>query len=386
MDINSGREELQTTPEVDDAPLAAPHPGTTMPHAAGDAGAAVEGEGNAAVAAELPADDVARAEQLKKGYEQVVGEVRKVIIGQSEVLEQVLLTLFVGGNSIITGVPGLAKTLMIQTLAQVLHLDFARIQFTPDLMPSDITGTEVIQANPETGRRNLEFVRGPVFTNILLADEINRTPPKTQSALLEAMQEHNVTVQGETYQLEEPFLVLATQNPIELEGTYPLPEAQLDRFMFNIIIEHPPVDEEREVVRETTRNKEVDFQRTIAGPDIVGFQRLVRRVPVSEAVMNYAVDLVRSSRPENPEAPDFVKQWIEYGASVRAAQYLILGGKARALVQGRYFVRFEDIRALARPVMRHRILTNFHAESERITTDQVIQQLLDAVPVPQSRM
>jgi MoxR-like ATPase len=386
MDIDSGREELQTTPEVDDAPLAAPHPGTTMPHAAGDAGAAVEGEGDAAVAAELPADDVAHAEQLKAGYEQVVGEVRKVIIGQSEVLEQVLLTLFVGGNSIITGVPGLAKTLMIQTLAQVLHLDFARIQFTPDLMPSDITGTEVIQANPETGRRNLEFVRGPVFTNILLADEINRTPPKTQSALLEAMQEHNVTVQGETYQLEEPFLVLATQNPIELEGTYPLPEAQLDRFMFNIIIEHPPVDEEREVVRETTRNKEVDFQRTIAGPDIVGFQRLVRRVPVSEAVMNYAVDLVRSSRPENPEAPDFVKQWIEYGASVRAAQYLILGGKARALVQGRYFVRFEDIRALARPVMRHRILTNFHAESERITTDQVIQQLLDAVPVPQSRM
>jgi MoxR-like ATPase len=386
MDINSGREELQTTPEVDDAPLAAPHPGTTMPHAAGNAGAAVEGEGDAAVSAELPADDVARAEQLKAGYEQVVGEVRKVIIGQSEVLEQVLLTLFVGGNSIITGVPGLAKTLMIQTLAQVLHLDFARIQFTPDLMPSDITGTEVIQANPETGRRNLEFVRGPVFTNILLADEINRTPPKTQSALLEAMQEHNVTVQGETYQLEEPFLVLATQNPIELEGTYPLPEAQLDRFMFNIIIEHPPVDEEREVVRETTRNKEVDFQRTITGPDIVGFQRLVRRVPVSEAVMNYAVDLVRSSRPENPEAPDFVKQWIEYGASVRAAQYLILGGKARALVQGRYFVRFEDIRALARPVMRHRILTNFHAESERITTDQVIHQLLDAVPVPQSRM
>ncbi|HEX9699870.1 MAG TPA: AAA family ATPase [Acidobacteriota bacterium] len=386
MDIDSGREELETTPEVDDAPLAPSHPATNMPRVVGEGGAAVEGEGDAAVSAELPADDVARAEQLKAGYEQVVGEVRKVIIGQSEVLEQVLLTLFVGGNSIITGVPGLAKTLMIQTLAQVLHLDFARIQFTPDLMPSDITGTEVIQANPETGRRNLEFVRGPVFTNILLADEINRTPPKTQSALLEAMQEHNVTVQGETYQLEEPFLVLATQNPIELEGTYPLPEAQLDRFMFNIIIEHPPVDEEREVVRETTRNKEVDFQRTIAGPDIVGFQRLVRRVPVSEAVMNYAVDLVRSSRPENPEAPDFVKQWIEYGASVRAAQYLILGGKARALVQGRYFVRFEDIRALARPVMRHRILTNFHAESERITTDQVIHQLLDAVPVPQSRM
>jgi len=336
--------------------------------------------------AELPADDIALAKQLKAGYEQVIKEIHKVIIGQHDVVEQVLLTLFVGGNSIITGVPGLAKTLLVQTLADVLELEYARIQFTPDLMPSDITGTEVIQQNPETGRRNLEFVRGPVFTNILLADEINRTPPKTQSALLEAMQEHQVSVQGETYRLEEPFLVLATQNPIELEGTYPLPEAQLDRFMYNIIIEHPPVDEEREVVRETTKVKDVTFERTITGPDIVAFQKLVRRVPVSEAVMNYTVDLVRNTRPDTPEAPSFVKEWIEYGASVRAAQYLILGAKARALIEGRYFVRFQDIRSLAPPVLRHRILTNFHAESERITTDQVIEQLLDAVAVPASQM
>ena len=357
--------------EVAPATTAAPAPPQVEPTAEG---------------AELPADDIALAERLSDGYEQVVKEVRKVIIGQHEVVDQVLLTLFVGGNSIITGVPGLAKTLLVQTLAGVLELDYSRIQFTPDLMPSDITGTEVIQQNAETGRRNLEFVPGPVFTNILLADEINRTPPKTQSALLEAMQENNVTVQGETYKLQEPFLVLATQNPIELEGTYPLPEAQLDRFMFNIIITHPPVDEELEVVRETTKDKNVQFQRTIAGPDIVAFQRLVRRVPVSEAVMNYTVDLVRKTRPDNPEAPDFIKQWIEYGASVRAAQYLILGSKARALLQGRYFVRFQDIRALAPPVLRHRILTNFHAESERVTTDDVIEQLLEAVQVPSSQM
>ena len=332
------------------------------------------------------ADDIALAEKLKSGYERVTTEIRKVIIGQHDVIEQVLLTLFVGGNSMITGVPGLAKTLIVQTLAEVLDLKFARIQFTPDLMPSDITGTEVIQANPETGKRNLEFVPGPVFTNVLLADEINRTPPKTQSALLEAMQEHRVTVQGETYTLEEPFLVLATQNPIELEGTYPLPEAQLDRFMFNIIIVHPPLDEEMEVVRETTKNQEFNFERTITGPDIVGFQKLVRRVPVAEPVMAYALDLVRKTRPETPDAPDFIKKWIEYGASVRAAQYLILGGKARALLSGRYYVDFDDIRSLAPPVLRHRILTNFHAASERVTTDNIVEQLLDAVGVPQSQM
>ena len=334
----------------------------------------------------LPEDDIALAKHLKEGYEQVTTEVHKIIVGQNEVVEQVLLTLFVGGNSIITGVPGLAKTLLVQTLADVLDLEYARIQFTPDLMPADITGTEVIQQNPETGERNLQFVKGPVFTNILLADEINRTPPKTQSALLEAMQEHQVSAHGETYQLEEPFLVLATQNPIELEGTYPLPEAQLDRFMFNIIIEHPPVEEELQVVRETTKTKNVAFERTIAGSDIIAFQKLVRRVPVSDAVMDFTVDMVRKTRPENPGAPKFIEKWIEYGASVRAAQYLILGGKARALLHGRYYVDFDDIRHLAAPILRHRILTNFHAESEQVTTDQVIAQLLDTVSTPVSRM
>ena len=334
----------------------------------------------------LPEDDIALAKHLKEGYERVTTEVHKIIVGQNEVVEQVLLTLFVGGNSIITGVPGLAKTLLVQTLADVLDLEYARIQFTPDLMPADITGTEVIQQNPETGERNLQFVKGPVFTNILLADEINRTPPKTQSALLEAMQEHQVSAHGETYQLEEPFLVLATQNPIELEGTYPLPEAQLDRFMFNIIIEHPPVEEERQVVRETTKTKNVTFEKTITGSDIIAFQKLVRRVPVSDAVMDFTVDMVRKTRPENPNAPKFIGQWIEYGASVRAAQYLILGGKARALLHGRYYVDFDDIRHLAAPILRHRILTNFHAESEQVTTDQVITQLLETVSTPASRM
>ena len=334
----------------------------------------------------LPEDDIALAKRLKEGYEQVTTEVHKIIVGQNEVVEQVLLTLFVGGNSIITGVPGLAKTLLVQTPADVLDLEYARIQFTPDLMPAAITGPEVIQQNPETGERNLQFVKGPVFTNILLADEINRTPPKTQSALLEAMQEHQVSAHGETYQLEEPFLVLATQNPIELEGTYPLPEAQLDRFMFNIIIEHPPVEEELQVVRETTKTKDVAFERTIAGSDIIAFQKLVRRVPVSDAVMDFTVDMVRKTRPENPGAPKFIEQWIEYGASVRAAQYLIRGGKARALLHGRYYVDFDDIRHLAAPILRHRILTNFHAQSEQVTTDQVIAQLLDTVSTPVSRM
>ncbi len=332
------------------------------------------------------ADDIALADKLREGHAKVLSEIHKLIIGQHEVIDQVLLTLFVGGNSIITGVPGLAKTLLIKTLADVLDLDFSRIQFTPDLMPSDITGTDIIQVNPETGKRDLVFKAGPVFSNIVLADEINRTPPKTQAALLEAMQEHRVTVQGHTYELTEPFFVFATQNPIELEGTYPLPEAQLDRFMFDIVINHLPEDEEIEVVSTTTSLQDIEFERAITGPDIVAFQRLVRRVPVSDSVMHYAVDLVRHSRPEHPDAPAFIKEWVDYGASVRAAQYLILGGKTRALLQGRYHVSFDDIQALARPVLRHRILTNFHAESERVTSDQITEQLLEAVPLPQSRM
>ena len=331
-------------------------------------------------------DDIALADKMKAGREQILVELRKKIIGQEEIINQALLTLFVGGNSLIVGVPGLAKTLLIQTMAQVLDLKFARIQFTPDLMPSDITGTDIIQDDPDTGGRKMVFAPGPVFTNILLADEINRTPPKTQSALLEAMQEHRVTVQGRTYQLQEPFYVFATQNPIELEGTYPLPEAQLDRFMFHIVIEHPPEDEELEVVRTTTITNNPTYNHAVTGADLVAFQELVRKVPVSEPVMRYTLDLVRTSRLKDGDGPEFVKKWVQYGASVRAAQYLILGSKARALTQGRYHVNFEDIRALARPVLRHRVLLNFHAESEGVTSDQIVDQLLEAVPVPASRM
>ena len=331
-------------------------------------------------------DDVALADRLKRGREEILAELRKLIVGQQEVIEQALLTLFVGGNSIIVGVPGLAKTLLVQTMARVLDLKFARIQFTPDLMPSDITGTDIIQEDAESGGRKMVFAPGPVFTNILLADEINRTPPKTQSALLEAMQEHRVTVQGRTYDLEEPFFVFATQNPIELEGTYPLPEAQLDRFMFHIVIEHPPEDEELDVVRTTTVVQRHDFRHAVTGADLTAFQELIRKVPVSEAVLRYALGIVRTSRTKAADAPEFVKKWVAYGASVRAAQYLILGGKARAVTQGRYHVSFDDIRALAHPVLRHRILLNFHAESEGITSDQVVDQLLEAVPTPASQM
>jgi len=330
-------------------------------------------------------DDIALADRMRAGREQILAEIHKRIIGQREVIDETLLTLFVGGNSLIIGVPGLAKTLLIQTMAQVLDLKFARIQFTPDLMPSDITGTDIIQEDAATGGRKMVFAPGPVFTNILLADEINRTPPKTQSALLEAMQEHRVTVQGRTYTLEEPFFVFATQNPIELEGTYPLPEAQLDRFMFFIVIEHPPEEEELEVVRTTTGLVEPEYKHAVTGADLVAFQRLVRKVPVSEEVMRYALSIARTTRLKGDDAPEF-RKWVAYGASVRAAQYLILGGKARAITEGRYHVSFEDIRALAHPVLRHRVLLNFHAESEGITTDQIIDQLLELVPVPTSQM
>ena len=335
---------------------------------------------------DLEKDDIALAEQMKAGRDRIITELRKVIIGQEATINEVLLTLFVGGNSLIVGVPGLAKTLLIHTLARVLELKFARIQFTPDLMPSDITGTDIIQEDTTTGRRQMVFAPGPIFANIVLADEINRTPPKTQSALLEAMQEHRVTIQGRTYQLEEPFYVFATQNPIELEGTYPLPEAQLDRFMFHVVIDHPPEDEEYDVVRTTTALQDPKFERPVSGPDLVAFQRLVRRVPVAEPVMRYALGLARASRPKSPTAPEQLRKWAAFGASVRAAQYLVLGAKARALTSGRYHVSFEDIRALAHPVLRHRILTNFHAQSEGITSDALIDRLLEAVPMPRSGM
>jgi MoxR-like ATPase len=332
-------------------------------------------------------DDVALADRLKNGREQIIKELRKLIVGQDEVIEQVLLTLFVGGNSLIIGVPGLAKTLLIHSIAQVLDLKFSRIQFTPDLMPSDITGTDIIQEDASTGRREMVFAPGPIFANIVLADEINRTPPKTQAALLEAMQEHRVTVQGRTYVLEEPFYVFATQNPIELEGTYPLPEAQLDRFMFEIAIDHLSEEEELEVIRSTTGILEPEFSHAVTGPDLIGFQKLVRRVPVSDSVLRYAVGLVRTSRPSpNGDGPDFVKKWIAYGASPRAAQYLVLGAKARALTMGRYHVTFDDIKSLAQPVMRHRVLTNFHAESEGMTAGALVDLLLESAPVPSSGM
>ena len=330
-------------------------------------------------------DDIKLADRMKAGREQILRELRKVIVGQEDVINQVLNTLFVGGNSLIVGAPGLAKTLLIHTMAQVLQLKFSRIQFTPDLMPSDITGTDLVQEDAATGRRQMVFAPGPIFANIVLADEINRTPPKTQSALLEAMQEHRVTIQGRTYKLDEPFYVFATQNPIELEGTYPLPEAQLDRFMYHIIIEHPPYDEEIDVVRTTTAIQDPKLERPVSGEDLIAVQGAgAARCRCAEPVMRHALDIVRATRPRAKESPDFVNKWVAFGASVRAAQYLVLGGKARALTSGRYHVSFDDIRALAHPVLRHRIITNFHAQSEGVTTDQITDRLLEIVPMPRS--
>jgi MoxR-like ATPase len=323
-------------------------------------------------------------DQLVAARERILREIRKVIIGQDEVVDQALICLFVGAHSLVTGAPGLAKTLLIRTIANVLDLSFKRIQFTPDLMPSDITGTDIIEEDRSTGRRELEFIRGPIFANIILADEINRTPPKTQAALLEAMQEGSVTVQGETYTLPKPFYVLATQNPIEMEGTYPLPEAQLDRFMFNINIGYLGEDDEVDVVNQTTSVQDINFERNVTGPDILAFQRLVRRVPAAESVTRYAVKLVAASRPVTEGSPDFIKRWVNWGASVRASQFLILAGKARAVMNGRYNVSVEDVRALAYPILRHRILLNFHAESERVKPDDVIRKLIEIVPEPKS--
>jgi MoxR-like ATPase len=323
-------------------------------------------------------------DKLVAAREGILREIRKAIIGQDEVVEQVLISLFVGGHSIITGVPGLAKTLLVRTIANVLDLSFKRIQFTPDLMPADITGTEIIEEDRATGKRDLEFIRGPVFANIILADEINRTPPKTQAALLEAMQEGNVTVQGETYQLPKPFFVLATQNPIEMEGTYPLPEAQLDRFMFNVRIGYLPEEDEVEVVKMTTSPQDLNFDRLMSADEIIAFQRLVRKVPSADSVTRYAVNLVGTSRPHTDKAPDFINRWVTWGGSLRASQFLVLAGKARAIMHGRYNVSCQDIRALAPPVLRHRILLNFQAESEKVDTDQVITKLIEYVPEPKS--
>ncbi len=326
-----------------------------------------------------PPDDLESARRLDAAHKKLRAELGKVIVGQDRVVEELLTAVFARGHCLLVGVPGLAKTLLISTLAKTMSLSFRRIQFTPDLMPADITGTEVIQEDRATGERSFKFVKGPVFANVILADEINRAPPKTQAALLEAMQEHQVTAGGRRYPLDEPFFVLATQNPIEQEGTYPLPEAQLDRFMFNVRVEYPSASEELEIVQRTTGGTEQQVDEVLSAADILAVQEAVRRVPVADPVVDYAVRLVRATRVTTGDAPDFVKEWVRWGAGPRAAQYLVLGAKAHALVAGRSYVSSDDIRAVAHPVLRHRVLTNFRAEAEGITADTVVDRLLDAV-------
>ena len=330
-------------------------------------------------------DDIALVKRMQDGRDQIVGEIKKVIIGQEDIIDELLIALFGGGHVLVTGVPGLAKTLLIKTVADILQVDFSRIQFTPDLMPADVVGSEVVEESAEGGRQ-LKFVKGPIFTNILLADEINRTPPKTQSSLLEAMEERQVTEAGVTYPMSKPFFVLATQNPIELEGTYPLPEAQLDRFMFKIELGYLSEDDEVKVVSQTTQTHDSGLAHPLSGEDILEFQRIARQVPAAEAVIKYAVRLVHASRPQSETAPDFIKDWVSWGAGIRASQNLILAGKVRALLLGRYNVSYGDVRALAPSVLRHRVLLNFHAEAERVTTDDVIKRLLEAVPEPSSEI
>jgi MoxR-like ATPase len=326
-------------------------------------------------------EDLGAAQRLADARERMMQQIGRVIVGQKEVVEQLLIALFSRGHCLLVGVPGLAKTLLVRTVSQLLHLSFKRVQFTPDLMPSDITGTDVIEEDA-SGKRQFRFIKGPLFANMILADEINRTPPKTQAALLEAMQEYHVTAGGTTYELPLPFFVLATQNPIEQEGTYPLPEAQLDRFMFNVIVDYPSEDEEREIVRSTTSGIKTQLDAVLSGEDILRLQEIVRKVPAADYVVDYAVSLARATRPRNPKAPPFIKEWITWGAGPRAAQYLILGGKARALMSGRFNVSCEDIRAIAKPVLYHRFSTNFTADSEGIKPEDVIERLLKEIPEP----
>jgi MoxR-like ATPase len=321
-------------------------------------------------------------EQLSKARALLLQEIHKIIVGQEDVIEQLMLAVFARGHCLMVGVPGLAKTLLISTIAQVLKLKFNRIQFTPDLMPSDITGTDVIEENRATGERSFRFIRGPIFSNIILADEINRTPPKTQAALLQAMQEYHVTAAGNTYPLDLPFFVLATQNPIEQEGTYPLPEAQLDRFMFMVNVDYPPREDERTIVRSTTSEQNVELRFILGAKDILGIQKIIRRVPISEHVIDYAVSLARATRPGTPDAPQFINEWLTWGAGPRAAQYLVLGAKARAIFAGRLNVTCDDIRKVARPVLRHRLFTNFNADAEGMTAEKIVERLLATVPEP----
>jgi MoxR-like ATPase len=324
-------------------------------------------------------DDVKAVEELNKAYRSITEQLGRVIVGQQQVIEELLSAMFARGHCLLVGVPGLAKTLLIRTLANALSLEFRRIQFTPDLMPSDITGTEVIQEDKLSGTRELRFLQGPIFGNMILADEINRTPPKTQAALLEAMQEYQITIGGQRHQLDQPFFVLATQNPIEQEGTYPLPEAQLDRFMFNIFIDYPEAGEEFDIVKQTTADISVTVAPILSGERILALQKIVRRVPAPDHVVHYALKLARLTRPHKGEAPDFIREYVSWGAGPRASQYMVLGAKARAVLNGRCYAGVDDIRAVAFPVLRHRIMTNFNAEAEGIKPDHIIRRLLDSV-------
>ena len=323
--------------------------------------------------------DIEAVESLHSFHRKITAEIGKVIVGQDKVIEQLLMSLLSAGHCLLVGVPGLAKTLMISTLARVLDLKFNRIQFTPDLMPSDITGTDIIDEDRSSGKRAFRFVKGPVFANVILADEINRTPPKTQAALLQAMQEHEVTAAGETHTLDEPFFVLATQNPIEQEGTYPLPEAQLDRFMFNVFVDYPSADEEQEIVRTTTTVAAHELEIVLSAESIIAFQQLVRRVPVSNHLVAYAVNLARATRPSENNAPDFIKKWVNWGAGPRASQYLILAAKTKAILEGRPTPGPDDVRFAAYPVLRHRIVTSFNAEADGVDSLEVIKRILGTV-------
>lgn len=321
--------------------------------------------------------DLQTIEEMKNAHKKIIQQIGKIIIGQRRIIDELLISLFSQGHCLLIGVPGLAKTLLISTLSRILNLKFSRIQFTPDLMPSDITGTEILEEDRTSGKKAFRFIKGPVFANIVLADEINRTPPKTQAALLQAMQEHEVSAAGETYRLDEPFFVLATQNPIEQEGTYPLPEAQLDRFMFNLWIDYPSKEEEAEIVRSTTGGYEPQLEPVMESEQIIQLQRLVRRVPVADLVVDYAVELVRKTRSDNENALPFIRDWISWGAGPRASQYLILGAKSRCILDGRTTPDIDDIRAVAKPVLRHRIVTNFNAEADGVSTVDIIDKLLN---------
>ena len=332
----------------------------------------------------LDDEDLQRLEQLQKAYEQITTQIGQIIVGQEQVIEELLIAVLAGGHALLVGVPGLAKTLMVRTLAESMSLSFNRVQFTPDLMPADITGTEVLQQNQSSGERELKFLPGPVFANVVLADEINRTPPKTQAALLEAMQERQVTAGGHRHQLPDPFFVLATQNPIEQEGTYPLPEAQLDRFMFQVLVDYPTEEEEFAIVRQTTANHMAQVTPVLGSDELVQLQEFIRRIPVADAMIRYAMQFARRTRLNRPETPEFIQQYVSWGAGPRASQYLVLGAKAHAVLHGKSSVGTDDIRAVAKPVLRHRILTNFNAEAEGITADAIVDKLIEQIPLDAS--